>query len=76
MPQCTVKLSIWMKGGIDGSLTVAEPQRQPVAAHRHRGKEVDGKGFQIDIAVEPILERGDDELAERLGPRARGRRRW
>ena len=51
----------------------AQPQRQAGPANGDRRKEVDAEGFQLDGAVEPILERRDDEFAQRLGSRA-GRR--
>ena len=51
----------------------AQPQRQAGPADGHRRKKVDAEGFQLDGAVETILERRDDEFAQRLGSRA-GRR--
>ena len=51
----------------------AEPKRQPASLHGHGRKQVDAERLQLDVAVEPILERGDDEPPERLGSRACGR---
>ena len=73
MPQWTVKLSIWMSGGTRGVGDRAQPQRQAGPANGDRRKEVDAEGLQLDGAIEPILERRDDEFAQRLGSRA-GRR--
>ena len=57
-------------GGISDS---AQPQRQAGPADGHRRKEIDAECFQLDGAVETILERRDDEFAQRLGSGA-GRR--
>ena len=73
MPQWTVKLSISMSGGIAGIGHPAEPERQPGASDGDRRKEIDAEGLQLDVAVEAIFERRDDELAQRFGARAGGR---
>ena len=45
----------------------AEPNGQTRPLHGHRGKQIDAERLELDVAVEPFFEGGDDELAERLG---------
>ena len=72
MPQWTVKLSISMSGGTAGSVTFRSRSVRPDPCDGDRRKEIDAEGLQLDVAVEPIFERRDDEFAERLGARAGG----
>jgi hypothetical protein len=51
-----------------------KPHGQAVPSHGYRREQVHAERRQLDVTIEPIFERCNDERPERRGPRAQRRR--